>query len=86
MCPDQESNQRPSSLRDDTQPTEPHQSGLVHFLDRVWPSSEEREGAETFTTPSITPWVVGAPAGLDANSSLPSYLALDTQLLTLEST
>ena len=26
-CPDQESNQPPSGLQDDTQPTEPHQSG-----------------------------------------------------------
>ena len=29
MCPDWESNQQPFSLRDDTQPTEPHQSGLL---------------------------------------------------------
>lgn len=34
---------------------------------------------------STTTLVVGAPTGLDANSSFPSYLALDTQLLTLES-
>ena len=29
MCPAQESNQWPFGLRDDTQPTEPHQSGQV---------------------------------------------------------
>ncbi|KAF6095310.1 microtubule associated protein tau [Phyllostomus discolor] len=28
VCPDWESNQRPCSLQDDTQPTEPHRSGL----------------------------------------------------------
>ena len=27
VCPDQESNQRPFGLQDDTQSTEPHQSG-----------------------------------------------------------
>ena len=30
MCPEQESNQQPLGLWDDTQPTEPHQSGQNH--------------------------------------------------------
>ena len=29
VCPDRESNQRPFSLWDNAQPTEPHQSGLL---------------------------------------------------------
>ena len=29
MCPDWESNWQPFGLRDDTHPTEPHQSGLL---------------------------------------------------------
>ena len=32
MCPDQESNQRPFGLLEDTHPTEPHQSGLFTVL------------------------------------------------------
>ena len=32
MCPDGESNLWPFTLQDDTQPTQPHQSGIVNIL------------------------------------------------------
>lgn len=51
----------------------------------MWLVSKDREGVETFTT-TFTPAVaVGAPAGMDATSSLFFSLALGIQLLTLES-
>ena len=41
VCPDQELNLQPSTLRDDAQPTEPHQSGpvFVDLIQKMIPSS-----------------------------------------------
>lgn len=56
----------------------------VHFIERMWPDSEEWESVELFTTASTTTLVVGAPTRMDANSSLLSYLpAPDTGVYLL---
>ena len=36
MCPHWESNQQPFTLRDDAQPTEPHQSGPLYLIFKVF--------------------------------------------------
>ena len=36
MCPDQESNQGPFSLQVGSQSMEPHQPGLVHFIQQIY--------------------------------------------------
>lgn len=47
---------------------------IVHFIGCMWPDKEEWESTEPFTMASATTLGVSAPAGLDANSSFPSYL------------
>lgn len=57
---------------------------IVHFIECTWLDSEEWESVEPFTTASATTLAACAPAGLDANSSLPSYLPVpDTRVYLL---